>query len=209
MRLLTLCLLSLLPLLAQARSIDQIEIAERLGAEHELPALQLNGAATRYFFGMVPVYIGALYLEQPANNSQQVITQDSAKRMQFVMRRDVRARKIAEALGDALSTNLDESELRQLQPQIDQLMALYGNITLHTGDISSLDYLPGQGTRLIMGGQEKGRLPGKALYDALLKVWIGPSPVSREFKAAILGGAAPASARFDSAENKNSVKATN
>ncbi len=209
MRLLTLCLLSLLPLLAQARSIDQIEIAEQLSAGQELPALQLNGAATRYFFGMVPVYIGALYLEQPANNSQQIITQDSAKRMQFVMRRDVRARKIAEALSDALSTNLDETELLQLQPQIDQLMALYGNVTLHTGDVSSLDYLPGQGTRLIMDGKEKGRVPGKTLYDALLKVWIGHSPVSREFKAAILGGAAPASARFDSAENKNSLKAAN
>ena len=48
--------------------------------------------------------------------------------VEFVMRRDVRARKIAEALSDALSTNLDESELRQLQPQIDQLMALYGNV---------------------------------------------------------------------------------
>lgn len=209
MRLLTLCLLSLLPYIAQARSIDQIEIAEQLSAGQELPALQLNGAATRYFFGMVPVYIGALYLEQPASNSQQIITQDSAKRMQFVMRRNVRARKIAEALSDALSTNLDEAELRQLQPQIDQLMALYGNVTLHTGDISSLDYLPGQGTRLIMSGQEKGRLPGKTLYDALLKVWIGPSPVSREFKAAILGGAAPSSARFDSAENKSSAKAAN
>lgn len=209
MRLLTLCLLSLLPYIAQARSIDQIEIADQLSAGQELPALQLNGAATRYFFGMVPVYIGALYLEQPASNSQQIITQDSAKRMQFVMRRNVRARKIAEALSDALSTNLDEAELRQLQPQIDQLMALYGNVTLHTGDISSLDYLPGQGTRLIMSGQEKGRLPGKTLYDALLKVWIGPSPVSREFKAAILGGAAPSSARFDSAENKSSAKAAN
>lgn len=209
MRLLTLCLLSLLPLLAQARSIDQIEIAEQLSAGQELPALQLNGAATRYFFGMVPVYIGALYLEQPANNSQQIITQDSAKRMQFVMRRDVRARKIAEALSDALSTNLDEAELRQLQPQIDQLMALYGNVTLHKGDVSSLDYLPGQGTRLIMSGQDKGRIPGKQLYDALLKVWIGPSPVSREFKASILGGAAPTSARFDSAENKSSMAATN
>lgn len=209
MRMLTLCLLSLLPLLAQARSIDQIEIAEQLSAGQELPALQLNGAATRYFFGMVPVYIGALYLEQPANNSQQIITQDSAKRMQFVMRRDVRARKIAEALSDALSTNLDEAELRQLQPQIDQLMALYGNVTLHKGDISSLDYLPGQGTRLIMSGQDKGRIPGKQLYDALLKVWIGPSPVSREFKASILGGAAPTSARFDSAENKSSMAATN
>ncbi|PAV46764.1 hypothetical protein CK486_17015 [Pseudomonas sp. HAR-UPW-AIA-41] len=209
MRLLTLCLLSLLPLLAQARSIDQIEIAEQLSAGQELPALQLNGAATRYFFGMVPVYIGALYLEQPANNSQQIITQDSAKRMQFVMRRDVRARKIAEALSDALSTNLDEAELRQLQPQIDQLMALYGNVTLHKGDISSLDYLPGQGTRLIMSGQDKGRIPGKRLYDAVLKVWIGPSPVSREFKASILGGAAPTSARFDSAENKSSMAATN
>lgn len=209
MRLLITALLAACCLSAQARSIDQIEIAETARLEGERPELRLNGAATRYFFGMVPVYIGALYLEQPSGSAAQIIQQDNGKRMEFVLRRDIRARKIAEALNEALLTNLDAAEIERLQPQIDALMALYGNLNLKEGEVSSLDYLPGQGTRLVMNGQSKGLVPGKELYDALLKVWIGRSPVSREFKAAILGGAAPASARFDSAEPRQSAAASN
>lgn len=202
MRMISLCLLSLLTLTAQARSIDQVEIAEQLAASADMPALQLNGAATRHFFGMVPVYIGALYLEQPSTNTQQIIDQPGHKRMQFLLRRDVRARKIAEALSEALSTNISAEEMRSFEPQIKQLMAMCGNTGMKKGDIINMDYLPGQGTRLTLDGVDRGLLPGKEFYDAMLKVWIGPSPVSRDFKAGILGGAAPTTARFDSAAGK-------
>ncbi len=51
-----------------------------------------------------------------------------------------------------------------------------------------LTYLPGEGTRVEVGGKVKGTLPGKAAADAILGTWIGPDPAPGEdFKKDVLG----------------------
>jgi hypothetical protein len=58
---------------------------------------------------------------------------------------------------------------------------------LQEGDLISLDYLPGKGTVVTIKGVEKGVVPGGDFYQALLKVWLGESPISKSLKRQLLG----------------------
>jgi len=44
-----------------------------------------------------------------------------------------------------------------------------------------------EGTQVSVAGAVKGFIPGKKFYDAMLQVWVGKTPVTRDFKNQILG----------------------
>ena len=55
------------------------------------------------------------------------------------------------------------------------------------GEEVNIDYIPGSGTQVIIGGKNKGIIPGKQFSDALLSIWVGENPVGGGFKQDILG----------------------
>ncbi len=69
---------------------------------------------------------------------------------------------------------------------MDMLVKMFDK-KLERGDAGYIDYVPGVGSRVVINDEVKGILPGKDLYDALLKIWIGEHPVSQRFKNEILG----------------------
>jgi hypothetical protein len=51
-----------------------------------------------------------------------------------------------------------------------------------------LDYVPGVGTRVSMGGKMLGKeIPGEDFYRALLMIWLGDHPSDRSLKSDLLG----------------------
>ena len=50
-----------------------------------------------------------------------------------------------------------------------------------------LDYVPGTGTKVSVNGAELGIVEGHDFNAALLRVWIGASPVDKDLKAGLLG----------------------
>ena len=173
---------------AKALVISDVEVADKVSFADTKAQLELNGAALRKKYLIVDVYIGGLYLENISQDPEQIIASDSHKRMMFhVLLKRVSARKVANALNEALVINITKDEHESLKPVIDQFLSLFDDIRLHRGDEVTIDYLPGEGTLVHIPGKEDALLEGKAFYDALLKVWIGLQPVSKDFKAQMLG----------------------
>ncbi|PID41756.1 MAG: hypothetical protein CSB48_13390 [Proteobacteria bacterium] len=171
----------------QARTISDITIAEEVRMDTDGPVLNLNGAALRRTYMIVRTYIGGLYLENPTHNGARIIESDEHKRMLFhVLLKRVTARKIARALREALVVNISREEQERLEPQIKQFLDMFQG-KLYRNDQVSIDYIPGLGTKVSIAGVEKGVIPGKRFFDALLSVWIGNEPVSETFKNNILG----------------------
>lgn len=168
-------------------TISSVDLLEEIDASSKAPALKLNGAALRELYLLVETYVGALYLESPSQDPQYIINSQQYKRMEFhVVMKKVSARRLSNALKEALVLNITGEELTQLQPDIDTMLSFFeGN--LRAGDKVTFDYDPKAGTKIGVGNQLKGVIPGKAFYSALLKVWVGENPVSREFKEDILG----------------------
>lgn len=174
-----------LPLLAHGLTVKDIDIPERVRNE-DLPELVLNGAAVRQKYFVVDIYVGALYLERTNQDPQAILQDPGYKRMAFYLLRDVRGRVVADAIYEGMQLNMSKEETEAMEKELRDFVRIFDH-KIKRGEVATLDYIPGQGTRLRIAGKDKGIIPGKRLYDAILSIWIGEQPVSEGFKAAILG----------------------
>ena len=176
----------LLPLASQARTIADTEFSERLAAVADQPELHLNGASIRSYYYLIDTYVGLLYMENPANSAEEIVNDDGYKRIIYhILVNRVSGRRIAKAMYEALQVNVSREEAVQLEERLHQLVKMFDS-KMKRGDEGYVDYVPGVGSRVVIKGEVKGILPGKDLYDALLKIWVGDNPVSRRFKEQIL-----------------------
>ena len=176
-----------LPISASALTIDGYEIPQIIPATSQHAELKLNGAAMRILYGVVDTYIGKLYLENPATDPSQIIEADEFKRMVFkIVLKRVSGRRIAKAMYEALQLNVSAEKALMLEDRLQLLVEMFDR-SLKKGQESYVEWAPGEGTRVVINDELKGVIPGKDLYDSLLKIWIGDNPVGSTFKLHVLG----------------------
>ncbi|MGR6874627.1 chalcone isomerase family protein [Pseudomonas sp. HK3] len=172
---------------ANAYEVADINLSEVVPANSERPELHLNGASLRELYLLIETYVGALYLEKPSTNAQEILDSDTHKRMVFhVMMKRVGARRIANALQEALVMNVTKEQHKALSSEIEQMLSYFDG-KMHRGEEAIFDYIPGKGTQVTINNQIKGLIPGKDYYRAMLSIWIGENPVGRSFKDDMLG----------------------
>lgn len=172
---------------ATAYEVSDVNLSEVVPATAERPELYLNGASLRELYLLIETYVGALYLEQPSTIPEEIYNSETHKRMVFhVMLKKVGARRIANALQEALVMNITKDQHKELSGEIEQMLS-YFNGKMHRGEESYFDYIPGKGTQVIINNEVKGLIPGKDFYRTMLSIWIGENPVGRSFKDDILG----------------------
>ncbi|MGK0445045.1 MAG: hypothetical protein ACJA1U_001985 [Bermanella sp.] len=172
---------------ATAYEVSDVNLSEVVPATAERPELYLNGASLRELYLLIETYVGALYLEKPSTDPQEIYNSETHKRMVFhVMLKKVGARRIANALQEALVMNITKAQHKELHDEIEQMLSYFDG-KMHRGEESYFDYIPGKGTQVIINNQVKGLIPGKDFYRAMLSIWIGENPVGRSFKDDILG----------------------
>lgn len=149
-------------------------------------ATVLNGAGlrTRLFF---QVYAMGLYLPKKEATAAAAIGAGGAKRVHIVTLRDLTAEQFAEALVKGFAENHEAAEMAKLQARLDEFKATLLSIgAAKKGTQISIDFVPGSGTRLLVGGSQKGKdIAGEDFYAGLLRVWLGSKPVDADLKAAL------------------------
>jgi len=169
----------------QAAEVAGVNLPEKITLEGSSEQLQLNGAGIRkkFFF---KVYVGSLYLGSKNSDTDKVINQPGAKRVQMNFLYDeVSAEKINGAWADGLADNHSEKQLVALKEPLAKFQSFFGDTV--KGDVYLIDYVPGKGTVVSINGQLKGSIPGENFYKALLTIWIGESPITSSLKNAMLG----------------------
>lgn len=149
--------------------------------------LELNGAGLRRRF-MADVYVIGLYVVRPTSSAEAVIDTAGPKRIALTFMRDVTARALVDALYEGVRDNSTDTEFARLKRSADALSAIMLPLRIaRRGDIVALDYVPHAGAQVVMNGRAIGRpVPGEDLYRALLRMWLGDSPVDAELKRALL-----------------------
>jgi chalcone isomerase-like protein len=149
--------------------------------------LVLNGAGLRKraFF---QVYAMGLYLPQKATDAAVVLMQPGAKRVAMHMLRDVSAEQFSDALADGIRANHSAAEATALLPRLMQLVAVMAEVKeAKKGMLIALDWT-GVGTQVLIDGSPHGRpIPGEDFYRALLRIWLGDTPVQDDLKKSLLG----------------------
>jgi long-chain acyl-CoA synthetase len=150
--------------------------------------LVLNGAGLRKkaFF---KVYVGALYLTQKQNSTAGVLAQKGPRRVQMSLLRDLTADQLVDALIEGLTENHSKAEMDGMKAQADQLASIMRSMKeVKSGQVVTLDFVPGTGTVVALNGSAKGTIVGDPFNNALMKIWLGEHPVSDSLKKDMLGG---------------------
>jgi hypothetical protein len=151
--------------------------------------LQLNGTGVRavaWFKG----FAAGLYLSRPSSTMAQVLTTAGPKRLQLRMLHDVPADEFVKALRKGVERNTAAADMPALQLPLqrfgEQISAL-GKV--RKGDRVDLDLDPARGLLFSVNGTLRGEpLPGDALYNGLLRAFLGDHPYDDNLKAGLLAG---------------------
>ena len=141
---------------ASALVINKYDLPDTIASNGDKPELILQGAAVRSWYLMVKGYIGALYLEEPTSNPEEIYASDSHQRMAFVMLvSKMSARRIANAFYDSIQLNSPPDEQEAMKDDLERIFALVDG-SMKKGEQAVFEYLPGKGLRIEIAGVEKG-----------------------------------------------------
>ncbi len=167
----------------QARTVEGVALPESIALEGR--PLVLNGAGVRkkFFFD---IYVAALYLPERSRSAPEILDAKAPWRMvMHFLYEKVEKRKLADAWEAGFAANLDAEDKARMQPRLDRFKALFPDLS--RGREVWLDHLPGRGVRVTLDGRVLGTIEGADFARALLSVWLGPAPVTRALKDALLG----------------------
>lgn len=168
-----------------ARDLDGVNIPDSLALAGEKTPLRLNGAGYRKKF-FIKVYIGALYLAQPANQANAVLDAGTPRSMRLQFLRDVSQDQFATAWNDGIAANHTAAEMQTLRARIDQLNTLVGSV--RRNDVLRIDMRPRADTEVWLNDKLRGSIGGVDFQRALLTAWVGAKPADAGLKQAVLDG---------------------
>ncbi len=173
---------------ATAASINVAGVAFADQLQSGASQLQLNGAGVRYRV-VIKVYAAGLYLSQRASTLEEALAAAGPKQMRIVMLRELEADQISQLFLRGINRNLRPAEAGRLtKPLLDLSAALTGFQRFGKGDVLTIEFDPQQGTTFHAKGQLiASALPGPAVFNAALQIWLGSDPVDLQLKSALLG----------------------
>ncbi|NDY91076.1 chalcone isomerase family protein [Ideonella livida] len=156
-------------------------------------ALLLNGAGIRYK-AIFKVYAAGLYLSARAASLEAAVAAPGPKRVHIVMLRDIDANELGKLFTQGMEKNASKDVFMKSIPGTLKLAELFARKKkLASGDAFSVDWVPGQGTTVVINGKpELEPIPEPAFFQALLGIWLGKDPADGPLKRALLGQESPA-----------------
>jgi hypothetical protein len=182
-----LLLVALIAAPALAAEVAGVKVDERIKLESSELVLNGAGLRTKAFF---KVYVAGLYLAEKKTSASDVLVVPGPKRVSMRLMRDLSAKQLVDALEEGIRDNAPAAERDSLKDRVADLSALMSSLqSAKEGDVIALDWVPGTGTRIVLNGAAQGKpIPGEDFYRALLRIWLGDDPVSKDLKKALLGG---------------------
>lgn len=150
--------------------------------------LALNGAGIRYKF-VIKVYAAGLYLASRATTPEAVLGEPGPKHLHVVMLRDIDANELGRLFTRGMEDNASKDEFSKSIPGTIRMADIFSTRRkLAAGDSFSVDWVPGQGTTVLVNGQPQGApIKEPEFFSALMRIWLGPRPADARLKQALLG----------------------
>ena len=150
--------------------------------------LVLNGTGVRYK-AVFKVYVAGLYLGQKQATAEEVLAAPGAKRLQVTMLRDIDANELGKLFTRGVQDNAPKEQMSKLIPGLMRMSQVFSDQKkLVAGDVFILDWVPSAGTVITVKGVPQGEpVKEPAIFNALLRIWLGPQPADWKLKDALLG----------------------
>jgi hypothetical protein len=175
---------------AEPVAASRAESAVALPAKLNVGAdtLQLNGRGIRTRF-LIKIYEAGLYTAKPVRSADDLARLEGAKRWHAVALREFDSETVGTLFIKGIRENHSREEASRLTPALVQISTLFNQRRkIKTGDSFGFDYLPGQGTRLMINGDMQGEwVKDPTFFPAVMRIWLGSQPVDADLKQALLG----------------------
>jgi len=167
------------------RKVGGIDIPTQIKVGNQ--TLYLNGAGVREKW-WIDLYVGALYVAEKKKDADALVNQDAVTVMRLhivssLVTRDRMMSSIEEGFHTALG-----GKVGPYQERIERLKGFFTK-ELRKGDVVELRYIPERGTEVYLNETRLGTISGLDFKKALFSIWLGPSPVDKTLKEALLGNA--------------------
>jgi hypothetical protein len=181
-------LILLLPFSAQAQSLQTINLdcSTRVCFPKEVTVSQakLPLIGTKLFrYYLWTAYSIALYAREPDASSERIL-EDVPKRLVLTYHMDFSAEDIISA-GDKLLKSNPDIDLSKISSELEAINKLY--VDIEDGDSYTLEYYPGQGTRLLLNDKELGTVAGADFAKAYFGIWLSAYSISMDMRDSLLG----------------------
>ena len=174
---------------AAAKEVSGVVLPESARPEGAAADLRLRGGGVfRFFF--LRYYVCGLYVADGPGGASAILASDAPRRIYLVTLRRISSFEFLWGLDQGLADNLSPAEAEALHEPLAQVRATIRAIgVIARGARVAIDYVPRAGTSILVDGLRRGeRFAGKALNDALMRVWIGERPLDAGLKRELLGG---------------------
>lgn len=180
--------LSHLPVSAQTTEVAGVKYEQATAVAGT--KLLLNGAGVRYK-AVFKVYTAGLYLAAKVNTPEAVLAAPGPKRLHIVMLRDIDANELGKLFTRGMEDNAPREEFSKSIAGTLRLSELFAaKKKLLAGDNFSVEWVPGQGTTVLINGKASIEpIKEPEFFTALMKIWLGKSPADSLLKDALLGKA--------------------
>lgn len=150
--------------------------------------LVLNGAGIRYRF-VVKVYTAGLYLTAKAATTEAALATPGPKRLHVVMLRDIDGNDLGRLFTRGMQDNSSREDFGKSIPGTLRMADLFATKKrLAQGESFGVDWVPGQGTQIMLNGKPHGEpIKEPEFFQALLRIWLGQNPADAALKDALLG----------------------
>jgi hypothetical protein len=174
--------------LAQAQTTEVAGVKYEQSAQIGGAKLLLNGAGVRYK-AIFKVYTAGLYLGGKATTPEAVLAAPGPKRMHIVMLRDIDANELGKLFTRGMQDNAPKEEFSKSIAGTLRMADLFSaKKKLAAGESFSVDFVPGQGTTVLINGKASIEpIKEPEFFSALIKIWLGHSPADAQLKEALLG----------------------
>lgn len=146
-------------------------------------AATLRGKALLRWMMVVKAYAGAFYLKKGAASADALSDVERALVLHYF--HAIPAGDLAAATAEMIRKNVGPDRFSAISSKIDQINALYRDV--EPGDRYRATYRPGAGTTLSLNGTPLGTVSGYEFSRAYFSIWIGESPIDKEFRNKLLG----------------------
>lgn len=178
----SLALIAMLVPLAGAESLADVTIPDQVTVGDA--TLHLNGMGLRKKL-WIKVYVGGLYVAETSSDAATLTAAPGPKKMvmHFLTNKATKS-KMDSAWDEGFEAN-NKSSYEVLRARVEQFKKFFGD--MKDGDVVEMTIDPAAGTAVAINGTTKGTIDGDDFATALLKVWLGDTPPSEDFKQGLLG----------------------
>lgn len=159
------CMLTLSSLSATAAKLNGVSIHSELGAEQ---------------------FIAAVYSDTRTSSARQLLISNEDKSMEVrVLADQLYSRRFKRMWVEGIAINAGQSDLEKYAQDLADFTRIL-RVKLKHGDILRIDRIPGKRVDISINGFLLGSINSPKFFDLLLRTWVGPVPLSSEFKQELL-----------------------